>query len=473
MNKLKYLLVSCIVIALSGCSDFLDLSPVSQSNENGFYKTEDDFTNAMVSVYATLYDIYGPQNLPSYYGECATDNAWCNETAGDYNDKYALTKHENLTTSNAIVLDFWQTYYEDMFKINNVLAKIDDKDLAIKPQIQGECRFLRALYYFDMVRAWGDVPLVTTPLNVSDAYKMPRTPAADVYKQIVEDLEFAAQNLPDKRGQRFAGAATSDAANVLLGKVYLTMGDKAAAKEVLMKEYGKFSLESDYASLWGTANKNCGESIFEVQYKAGKANPYSRYWAIFTPLDNRIVTAWGMGGNQVTDDLYNAFEPADPRRDLTIQDGYTSTSGSHIADKFFIKWRDNGAELDGLTEAAGNNFIVLRYADVLCMLTEATGDAKYMNEVRQRVGLPGFGEAGYPTDKYPTVDDAVLHEEQVEFAGEFHRMFDLMRAGKAVDVINSCTKQHGIVTPQTLLLPIPQYVVDQNPSVIKQNPGYE
>lgn len=473
MDKIKYILLAVMVVTLSGCNDFLDLSPISQANENSFYKSEKDFSTAMNSVYNTLYTIYGPQSLPSYFGECASDNAWCNETAGDYTAKYALTKHQNLTSANAIVLEFWNTYYESIFKINNVIAKLGGADFITKNQCEGECRFLRALYYFDMVRAWGDVPLILTPVTVSESYGVARSAQADVYRAIVEDLKFASSNLPGKEAKRFDGAPSSDAANVLLGKVYLTMGDKSAAAEVLKREYGKFQLEGSYTDLWNLKNKNGKESIFEVQYKGGsQTSPYSRYWALFTPLDNRSVTAWGMGVNQVTEDLFNAYEVGDVRRDASVQDGYVNAAGEKIPDRFFIKWKDKDANLDGLTEMADNNFMILRYADVLLMLTEATGDAKYMNEVRKRVGLPGFGEAGYPS-KYASLDAALQHEEQVEFAGEFHRMFDLIRHGSAVNVINNCTKEHGTVTEGTLLLPVPQYVIDQNPSVITQNEAYK
>lgn len=472
MKKIKYILMSIMAVGLSGCSDFLDLSPISQANENSFYQTEEDFETAMNSVYNTLYTIYGPQSLPSYYGEMASDNAYCNETAGNYTDKISLSEHQNLTAANSIVEEFWNTYYESMFKINNVISKLESADFDKKSQIEGEARFLRALYYFDLVRAFGDVPLVLTPISVTEAYATGRTPASEVYSAIITDLQFAASNLPDKSNERFAGAPTSDAANTLLGKVYLTMGDKTNAASALQKVYGKFTLEKNFADLWNLNNKNCGESIFEVQYLGGKSNPYSEYWALFTPLDNRSVTSWGMGVNQVTDDLYNAFEDGDVRRDASIQNGYTNASGENVAAKFFVKWRDDNAELDGLTEAADNNFIILRYADVLLMLTEATGDAKYLNEVRHRVGLPGYGEAGYPS-KYSKITAALQHERQVELCGEFHRLFDLVRLGTAVDVLNNCTKSCHLTSTDQLLLPIPQSIIDQNPDVITQNSAYK
>ena len=460
---LSFICSAVLAVSLTGCSDFLNLSPISQANEGNYYKTADDFESAMVSVYSTLYTIYGPQCLPSYYGELFSDNAWCNETAGDYTDKIQLSTHQGLTSANAIALEFWNSYYACMFKVNNVISKAQDADFSEAKAYEAEGRFLRALYYFDMVRAWGDVPLVLKPVTASEAYAMARTPASEVYAAIVEDLTYAAANLPDKSGERFKGAATSDAANTLLGKVYLTMGDKGSAATALKKVYGKFQLESDYANLWSLSNKNCKESIFEVQYLGGANNPYSRYWAIFSPLDNRSVTAWGMGANQVTDDLYDAYEAGDPRRDASIQNGYVSASGEQIEAKFTIKWRDDNAELSGLTEAADNNFIILRYADVLLMLTEATGDASYMNAVRARAGL---GAVSYSVDN-------LLHEYQVEFGCEFHRMFDLLRLGDAVSVLNNSSKHTSIKNRDELYLPIPQYVIDQNPDVMEQNAAYK
>ncbi len=455
----------------TSCNDFLDLKPVSQANEEVYYKNQADFESAMVPVYATLYDLYGPESLPSYYGELSSDNVYCDETAGDVSAKMAFSNHQNFTSANSVVEGFWNDYYESLFKINNILEKMKNVEFSTKTQIEGECRFLRALLYFDMVRAWGDLPLVLKPVSTSEAYAMGRTPKEKIYETIIEDLKFAAANLPAKADQRFAGAATSDAANTLLGKVYLTLGDKENAKTVLLAEYGKFSLNQNYADLWSLSNKNSVESIFEVQYKGGKNNPYSKYWALFTPLDNRIITAWGKGVNQVSNDLWDAFESGDPRRDATIQHGYYSNSNEFVDVKFCVKWRDTGAEIDGLTEAADNNFIILRYADVLLMLTEATGDARYLNEVRARAGLPGYGEAGYPSDKYPTLAAALQHERQVEFGCEFHRWFDLQRFGTALDVIKNCSK-HVTMPAEQLLLPIPQYIIDQNPNVMTQNPGY-
>ncbi len=469
MKKLKYLIL-LLGFGLFGCGeDFLDRAPISNMNDLDFYKTEKDFVTAMWSAYNSLHTLYGPESLPSFFGELMSDNAYNDNTAGTVQDYEAFENH-TMNPNNILVLGYWNNYYTALFRVNNIIAKSSEVEFAGKDALVAEAHFLRALHYFDMVRAWGDIPLVTTPVGIADAYKMGRTPATQVYDQIVEDLVFAAAKLPVKASRRFVGAATQEAANALLGKVYLTRGDKTKAAETLLKVYGKFSLVP-YADLWDKTKKNGAESIFEIQYKGGKSNPYSSYWAMFTPLDNRIVTAWGGGMNQVSSDLWNAYEPGDPRRDLSIQDSYLTAAGVKVEVKYAIKWKDPTAELNGLREAADNNFILLRYADVLLLLTEATGDPKYLNEVRTRAGLPLYGSAGYPS-KYNTVALACEHERQVELALEFHRWFDLIRTGRAVSVIKNSTKNITI-TEKQLLLPIPLEVITQNPDVITQNEAYK
>lgn len=471
MKRFLYIITVASTLLLAGCSDFLDRTPISNMNEKDFYKTESDFQIAIRSAYNSLYTLYGPDGLPSFFGELMSDNAYSDNTAGNVQDSESFENH-TMNPSNSIVTGYWNDYYKSLYIINNILVQSAGGNFSTKASLEGEAKFLRALLYFDMTRAWGDVPLVLTPLSVKEALQVGRTPQAKVYGQIVDDLKFASENLPDKKSERFAGAATSDAAYTLLGKVYLTMGDKASAKEVLLKEYGKFTLVP-YADLWDLKKKNGAESIFEIQYKGGKSNPYSKYWAMFTPLDNRIITVWGSGMNQVTDDLWNAYEPGDARRDLSIKNGYTTAQGDVVNVKYCIKWKDEKAELDGLREAADNNFIILRYADVLLMLTEATGDAKYLNEVRDRTGveLPHYGAAGYPA-QYNTVALACEHERQVEFAMEFHRWFDLIRTGRATTVIKNCSKSITI-QEKNLLLPIPLEVITQNPNVITQNEAYK
>jgi hypothetical protein len=248
-------------------------------------------------------------------------------------------------------------------------------------------------------------------------------------------------------------------------------GNKTAATEVLTELVNskQYELLPQFSSLWVVTNKNTKESIFEIQFKGGAANvPLSDYYNEYTPFENFSITLYGGGMNMVTDDLYNEYELNDIRRDQSIAPGYTNKTGTFIPIKYPIKWTDKEAPIINSREASRNNFMVLRYADVLLMLSEATADPSYLNAVRARAGLPTFGTAEYPSDKYPTLDLAIEHERRVELAIEFHRGFDLRRTGRAVEVLTAKGKN---VTAEKLLLPIPEIVRQQN-SAISQNQGY-
>jgi hypothetical protein len=325
-----------------------------------------------------------------------------------------------------------------------------------------------------MVQAWGDVPLVTKPITSAEAFTTNRTPKADVYNQVIDDLKYAADHLtaPDKVPA--TGRASNGAALTLLGKVYLTMNNKPAATQVLQQVYNSYNattynLLPEFGSLWGAslAQKNTKESIFEIQYKGGANNPSSTYWPAFSPFENFAITRFGGGMNQVTDDLYNEYETGDKRRDTSFELGYFK-GGNWIAIKFQKKWKDINAPIVNAAESCNNNFMILRYADVLLMLTEVTGDVQYLNKVRARAGLPLYGTAQYPSAKYPTLDLAIEHERRMEFAMEFHRWFDLKRTGRAVAVLSAKGKA---VNEDKMVLPIPQFARDQNPD-LGQNKGY-
>lgn len=202
-----------------------------------------------------------------------SDNA-CNEsTAGNVKDFEAFDTHVGMDANSTLVLNYWNQYYESLYVINNVLERSEKASFSHREALQAEARFLRALYYFNMTRAWGDIPLVLHPVSVKEALRQGRTPQAQVYETIIQDLQFGIDNLPDKQHERFAGAATSDAACALLGKVYLTLNRKAEAAAVLNKLYGRFTLLPHYEDLWDLNHKNSAESIFEIQYKGVQEIP--------------------------------------------------------------------------------------------------------------------------------------------------------------------------------------------------------
>jgi hypothetical protein len=469
-----------ITAAIVSCKkSFLELAPVSNSNANNFYKTKSDFELAVNNDYSTLYTMYGPTGLVSYCGELMSDNATLYTVAGSgsitVGDRWAFRDY-TLNSANNVVNQLWSDSYVSLYNLNIVLDKIQVAALddSYKAQVMAEMRFLRGMYYFYMVQAWGDVPLVTKPISSGEAFTTGRTPKADVYSQVVDDLKYAADNLTEPNKVPAIGRVSKAAAMTLLGKVYLTMGNKSLAAQMLQQVYSSYNgstydLLPEFGSLWGAtlAQKNTKESIFEIQYKGGANNPSSTYWPAFAPFENFAITRFGGGMNQVTDDLYNEYETGDKRRDTSFELGYYK-GASWIAIKFQKKWKDINAPIVNAAESCNNNFMILRYADVLLMLTEATGDVQYMNKVRARAGLPLYGTVGYPTAKYPTLDLAIEHERRMEFAMEFHRWFDLKRTGRAVTVLSGKGKP---VNANKLVLPIPQFARDQNPD-LGQNDGY-
>lgn len=459
---------------------FLELAPISNANVNAVFKTKADFDLAVNAAYATLYTIYAPKGSMAFTGELMSDNTTVSTLAisGAFTipDQQAFRDY-SVATTNSGVLIFWTDLYTSLYQVNIVLDKIAGASLddAYKKQVVAEMKFLRGLYYFNLVQLFGDVPLVTAPILGDQAYAMKRSPATEVYKLITDDLRAAAADLTEPGSEPAPGRATKGAAKTLLGKALLTMGDKTQAATVLKEVYtsyggSKYDLLPSFASLWGNtaAQKNTKESIFEIQYLGGAANPYSSFWPAFAPFENFAITKYGGGMNMVTDDLFNEYESGDPRKDASFYTGYTR-SGNFISIKFNKKWVDLTAPLDGGAEACNNNFMILRYADVLLLLTEATGDASYLNKVRARAGLPLFGTAGYPSAQYPTIELATEHERRMEFALEYQRWFDLKRTGRAVAVL---TAKGKAATAGKLLLPVPQYALGQNPNLAPQNPGY-
>lgn len=468
MNKAYILLLAVIGLTATSCNKFLDLAPESNANAETFYKTTADLDLAINAAYSTLYKVYDPEGSVSYTGEMMGDNSTLYIIAGNQTDKFAF-KDYDLKVNNTLVYSFWQTYYKALYSLNIVISKVEASDLpvAYKENAKAQMMFLRGLYYFNMVRLWGDVPIVTTPLTVEETYAVLRSPKADVYQLILSDLKYAAEKLPPTN----VGRATKGAALTALGEVYLTLQDKTNAATALMTVFTdkQYKLQDTYASVFGPNVKNTKESVFEIQYLGGGSTSngtYSRYYSVFYPNVN-LLGFDGSGMNQITDDLYDEFETGDPRREVSISLGFQNGSVFQNQ-KYPQKWSDPTAPKSGSTILANNNFMVYRYADVLLMLSEATADPTYLNLVRERAGLPLFGSPGYPAAKYPTLELAIEHERRVELATEFHRWFDLKRTNRAIPVLTAKGKP---VNEGNLLLPVPETVRIQN-NAITQNPGY-
>jgi tetratricopeptide (TPR) repeat protein len=492
MNMKKIILILIIAGSLLGsCDDkLLELAPVSDINAENFYSNERDMINAVNAAYAGL-RLNGLFNQGLYYvSEMRSDNTFASWVPGNSFDTESIY-YFTVISSNAYINTIWNDTYEAILRCNVVLDRIDavEMDQTFKEQLKGEVRFLRALEYFYLAQIFGDVPLVLKELSVQESYELGRTPVQEVYDQIIEDLKFAEEILPRSYADSDIGRATNGAAKGILAKLYLTLKNYTEAKTKLEEiiDSERYQLLPDYAHLWDLKHENSIESLFEVQYKKGGTGTGSPFANAFAPRGSgqTIVPVGGTGSvNSPTVDMANAYEPGDLRKNISMESGFVNESGEFIPYMYPKKYLD----VPFVSGDADNNWPVLRYADVLLMYAEvlnelgfqADGEAyDLLNQIRQRAGLAAKTSTHVDPDLRITNQQefrlAIEQERRVELAFENHRWFDLVRTGRALEVMNSKREILNIpseIQEYQLLFPIPLQVIDNNPSVIHQNLGY-
>nr|WP_293837017.1 RagB/SusD family nutrient uptake outer membrane protein [uncultured Arsenicibacter sp.] len=464
------------VFSLSCQNDFLTLAPQTDRNELTFYRTADDYKNALVGGYTTLRasGLYGSSLI--WMGEISTDNTDYGQTRQANNVDNFQFIDRNYTALNTIVYAAWRDHYVGLRRVNAILNRIGGASIPenLKNQYTGEAQFLRALFYFDLVRLFGDVPLLTDEItNPDGASNLTRTSSEAVYELIINDLKSAEQKLPAQYGSTDIGRATQGAAKALLGKVYLTRREWANASTKLKEVVagGRYQLLPNYADVFSFATPTNAEILFNVQYKSGNTGQGSNFWANFTPWGIGTVVlgpnvGQGLGINRPLPDLINAYEPGDKRKTASIQTSYTATNGSVVNEPFVIKYKQTGT----LASDSDVDFPVLRYADVLLMIAEANNETAFnqesvtlLNQVRQRAGLTPTKA----TDQ-ASLRLAIENERRVELAFENQRWFDLVRKGRYVEVMRA--KGLKVNDFNTLFI-IPQREIDLNKN-LTQNPGY-
>lgn len=488
MKAINILLLLCIGYILLSCSEdkYLNIYPLTEITEGNFYENQTQIEQALNDVYRQFGLIYDAHGLPDLFGEQSSDNTYILSKAGGDNFTEQINEYRILT-NNGRIRTAWDRCYSSIFICNNVIEKIENSSVEIddakKRAMISEALVVRSLIYFNMVRAWGDIPLVLKRTSPSESYDYIRVPSEKIYEQIISDLQFAKNNLPESYTGNEIGKITKYGAASILAKIYLTLNDKGNAENELrvIIDSNKFSLDSnndgqinidDYKYIFHPNTKNCKESILEVQYRSGAntfnsnhQNVYSPFSHAFNLVDLNVPSSIfrGEGINTPTGDLMNEFEVNDLRKNASIYPGFTNQATNDFVEyPFTIKF------FDPVWTNPGNNFAVIRYADILLMYSEVTNDPTFLNYVRERAGLALYGTEGYPSDMYPTLELAIEHERRVEFSFEFHRFFDLKRTGRAIAVL----KGKGFdIDENKLLFPIPQNAIDVNPK-LTQNPGY-
>lgn len=389
---------------------------------------------------------------------------------------------------------------------------------SLKNQYKAEASFLRALMYFYLNRIFGGYGLngellgvikVDHQITQSEAYELGRASLQENYDLIVSDLKYAAENLPSSYGGTDMGRATKGAAIALLGKVYMTMAGYPLNKgpeyyNLALIEFNKvindamYSLVPSYKDLFDVAKKNSSESLFEVQYMKGAAggatgSPWNNN---FAPRfsDKEVVLIGDKGGqNSPTQQMSNAYEMGDPRKYVSMRDGWINAkTGAFETDRYVRKYYDVASS----GSDNGNNWIELRLADVYLLAAEAlirTGGNKssaldYVNKIRQRArnteGDPSIIKpanllADYKISDFNSEEAwllAIEKERRVELAFENHRWFDLVRTGRAKEMMLSEQKLDGypdfVWSDDALAYPIPMTAMQSNPKKIIQNKGY-
>ncbi|MCX2481040.1 RagB/SusD family nutrient uptake outer membrane protein [Pedobacter sp. MC2016-15] len=479
--------ISILILAAgmlhSGCQkSILDQSPISTIATSNAYKTAGDFNLAVSGAYSSLQS--GGITTNSYVlREITSDNA-LPVASGSVTDQDEFDRFY-IRTTNPLILGAWNDSYNAINRVNTILDRIDGVTIeqALKSRYIAEAKFIRGLVYFNLVRTFGDVPLVLTEIkDPNDGYAYGRNAVAEVYTQIEKDLNEADAGLPTVYTGANIGRATKGAAKALLGRVLLTQKKfpLAATKLKEVIDLGIYSLVDNYADYFRVNNKNNRESVFEIQFKSGGAAEGNPWPNAFGPQNsgNAVIAFGGDGNNQPTNDMVMAYEPNDVRKDVTLATSYVNANGNTIQGNYVKKYFD----VPVAKNDNGNNIPLIRYADVLLMYAEclneqgyqSTGDAfRYLNQIRLRAKLPARTATEIPTQAAFRL--SMEQERRVEFAFEGLRWYDLVRTDRAIPVLNAKKDIIGLVTllgPNNLIFPIPQSQIDINSSKIQQNPGY-
>lgn len=479
---------SILVFGVTSCQKFLDVEPRYMMDAENFFNSQADYELALVAAYDLLQGTF----VNVWIGEIASDNTIAGgESVTDTEGLHDIDgmRHNAVNTE---LRNVFRWMYTGIARTNYIMEFKDKTDFVGKERVLAETRFLRAYYYFELAKFFGDVPLVIDRrLGAKEVTQVQRAPVAEVYMQIEADLNYAIEHLnwfnPVK------GRADKGAAMALLGKVQLYQDKFVAAANTFENviQQGSYSLVTDYAALWTVVGEQNSETVFDIQYTGAEGGGYDCLICLegnvgpgFQGIRQYNGPVYGDGNsyNLPTAALYNAFEAGDPRRDLTVLDldafiaaqpnpsaiSYAIGGGGHTGyynNKYIKRLNERGLPDDDLTSPL--NHKAIRFADVLLMAAEAHNrngnDSKalqYLNEVRARVGIPPRASGGNQ------LYEEILLERRFELSCEGLRFFDLVRTGQAPQFIQ------GFQNNKHNLFPIPQVEIDLAGGKWRQNNGY-
>lgn len=489
--KIMLLALVPTLICISGCQKFLDRKPIGTGTEDDI--VQGGVEGAVFGLYGALRTTAGMTDWPSvWFKSIRSDDAAKGSTPDDSKPngtRFDEFKYDKVSDGN-VAADYWNGHYSFIALCNNVIHDIDSLKLTDAASLinLGEARFMRAWAYFDLVRDYGEVPLIDFKVYETSQANVAKSKVPEVYALIDADLQFAAANLPVSWEAKFIGRVTKGTANTLIAKTKLYRKDWGGAlakcEEVISSN--QYALHSSYSEFFTEDGENTSESIFEVQMYEN-ANGSVVYGNNYNQIQGvRGSGEWdlGWGFNVPTNNLINAYETGDPRKTATLlaSGGPEGVPASLASIQPF--WNKKVYTDPVRRKATGDRFgywlniRLLRYADVLLMAAEAANELggvanttkalDYLEQVRNRAR--GGNAAVLP--KVTTTDQAALrtaihHERRIEFALENERFYDLVRWGEAETVLGGLGYQ-----PRNKYYPFLQADIDKSGGKLIQNPDY-
>ena len=509
---LKAISTSALIVfafVLTGCGDLLDQAPQGQwtadDNKGGSYQTD------IFTLYAKMRGFNVTSGSPALaIHNFRSEDVETGTTASDGSAQRPMYDDFEYNASNGLIQSYYASNFDMIHIVNRVLDKMStaekngetltDGDIICR----GEAHFFRAFAYFNLVRAFGEVPYIDFKIEDAAEAILPKSPASKIYELIDKDLTEAENSLPPMWESRFVGRLTWGAAKSLHAKTYLMRNDWANTYSLAMEVINSniYNLDTPYDQIFRETGENCSESILELQCTATSALPGSNdIGSQFCQVQGvRGAGDWNMGWgwHTPTQLLADAFEPGDPRKDETLlyfvktgEDpatipankpwGEKPVANGDVLNKYYNKKAYTNPALRTLYTKGGFwfNIRLIRLSDVILMAAESAnemgGKADEAIELLERVRARARAGNSAILPKVTTTDqvafrNAVRHERRVELGMEWDRFYDLVRWGTAQQVLHAAGKTN--YQNRHALLPLPQAEIDKSNGVLVQNPNY-
>lgn len=500
--------IGLLILTQTGCSDLLDQKPQGGweegDNPGGSFETD------IFALYAKMRGYNVSSGVPPLAFNFRCEDIEKGSSSSDGAGDAAMYDDFNYVATNGLLGSYWTGNYEIVHNANRVLDKLKQKDVSGEVITdadlinKSEAHFFRAFAYFNLVRAFGDVPLIDFKIDDAAEANIPKSPASQIYELIDTDLTEAEKYLPPVWDKKYVGRLTWGAARALHAKTYLMRNDwgnvYAAATEVINS--GIYNLNTSFDQIFRENGENSSESVFELQCTATASLPSSNeIGSQYAEVQGvRGAGQWdlGWGWHTPTQLLADAFESGDPRKDETLLYFYRSQAeadapgaiankpygekpiAGDVTNMYYNKkvYTDPAKRAQYTKHGFWVNIRMIRFSDVVLMAAESANELtktdealEYLEKVRARAR----GNSTTILPKVTTKDQAELrkaikHERRVELAMEWDRFYDLVRWGDAKAVLHAAGKTN--YQDKHALLPLPQTEIDKSNGVLVQNPNY-